>query len=109
MLKATHKQGGIAVTNQHGEIMTFVLVEKTYVAPAATPDEAYQAGAAADLAIDVAARNAGCTTVVLVLSENHPHFPEERWIRVIERAVPQRFVMGGVASDKSASSTKFIN
>jgi hypothetical protein len=104
-LKATFKNGGISVTNQHGEIVTYVMLQNVYVSPTATPDEAYQAGAVANQAIDVVARNAGCTSVVLVLSPEHPHFPEERWVRIVERPI---VTMPEVGCNTSAQ-THFIN
>jgi hypothetical protein len=108
--KATAKKnGGISVTNQRGELVCYVMLEKAFVASGTTPEEAQQAGDAADLAIECAARNAGATSVVLVLSPEHPHFPEERWVRIIERPIPQTVRMPEVGSKTSAQATHYLN
>ena len=107
--KATAKKdGGVSVTNQRGELVCYVMLEKAFVASGTSPDEAMQAGDAADLAIQCAARNAGASSVVLVLGPEHPHFPEERWVRIIEREIPQTVKMPEVGVAKSAQAT-FIN
>ena len=101
------KPGGVAVTNRRGELVCYVMLEKAFVAPGATPDEARQAGEEADNTIEIEARKAGATSVVLVLSPEHPHFPEERWIRIVERSIPQNITMPEAGSKTSAQA--FIN
>lgn len=101
-MKATAKKdGGVSVTNGKGELVCYLMLEKAYVAPATTPEEAMQAGDAADLAIECAARNAGATSVVLVLGPEHPHFPEEKWVRIIEREIPRTVKMPDVGTTPS--------
>jgi hypothetical protein len=110
MFKATHKNGGVSVTNQRGELVCYVRVEKTYMAPtiATNPDEAYQAGEAADQAIDCAARNAGASSVVLVLPSDLPPQPGERWIRIIERPIAQTVTMPEVGRNAQPTAP-YIN
>jgi hypothetical protein len=107
--KATHRNGGVSVTNQRGELVCYIMLESVFVAPAAPEEEAYQAGEAADRAIDVAARNAGASSVVLVLGPEHPHFPEEKWVRIITRPITQTVTMPEVASTTSAHATPYLN
>jgi hypothetical protein len=106
--KATVKHGDVSVTDRRGELVCYVMLEKVYVAPQATPEDVYQAGASAELAIDVEARRAGATSVVLVLSPEHPHFPEEKWVRIIERPITQTVTMPEVGATTSAQAT-YIN
>jgi hypothetical protein len=93
------------VTNQRGELVCYVMVEKAFVASGTTPEEVQEAGDTATLAIDCAARNAGASSVVLVLGPDHPHFPEEKWVRIIERPVSQTVTMPEVGSVASAQAT----
>jgi hypothetical protein len=86
-LNAAIKPGGVSVTNRYGQLVCFVTIDKVFVAHAATPDVAQKAGEEAEKAIEQAARNAGCSSVVTVLSPAHPHYPEERWVRILERPV----------------------
>ncbi len=107
--KATAKKdGGVSVTNQRGELVCYVMIEKAFVASGTTPEETQQAGPAAYLAIECAARNAGATSVVLVLGPESPHFPEEKWVRILEWPVAQTVKMPEVGATTSAQAT-FIN
>jgi hypothetical protein len=108
-MKATHKNGHVSVVNQRGELVTYIMLQNVYVAPAAPEEEAYQAGEAADRAIDVAARNAGATSVVLVLSPEHPPQPDEKVIRIIQREIRQQPAMPEVGCSAPSQATRFVN
>ena len=90
-------------TNSVGQTLAFCPIEPTYLVgafvqnPEATSVEIGKAGDFIDGEIARLAQREGVTKYLIVLPTDVPSQRGERWIRVIERSVPQPIVSGGVS------------
>lgn len=103
------------VANECDQVIAYVPFEKVYVVPAyaispkASPEEALQAGNSVDEAIADRAQSEGITRVLLILSPEHPHMPEEKVIRVVERAVERNDSLFDVGWPVRKLATPYLN
>ena len=86
----------ISATNEDGQTMVHCLIEPCYMFSAylSHPDfkgkpEQTDAGNAMDAALSHQAQMDGVTKLLMVLPHSHPSVPDERWVRIIEKKVPQ--------------------
>jgi hypothetical protein len=93
----------------HVPIETVFLVSSSAVNPKTTEVEARVAGDIIDSYIEREGQQAGIRKCLIVVPPCQPSFPEERWIRVIERSIPQTINTVGLGSDKARSTVKFIS
>lgn len=96
------------VKNSVGQTVSFYVIEPTFVvSPIASPDatviETGITGDCADRAVASIAQHEGMARFLICVPPEYPSQPGERWIRVIERKVPQIAVMQSV--DCAAQST----
>jgi hypothetical protein len=81
------------VTNSVGQTVSFCVIEPTFVVspivnPKATVIETGKAGDFADRALTSMAQHEGMTRFLIVCPPDYPSQPDERWVRIIERKVP---------------------
>ena len=85
----------VKVENSVDETICLTPIESCYVVgayiqnPEATSVEAPKAGDAIDRALASLAQREGVTKFLIAIPDSHPSQPGERWIRVLERTVPQ--------------------
>src|SRR5579864_8147956 len=84
----------VQVDNSVGQTVSFNLIEPCFlvnhiVNPQATPTETQFAGDWADAALARMAQREGVTHFLIVVPSNFPSHPDEQWIRIIPRNVPQ--------------------
>jgi flagellar biosynthesis component FlhA len=106
----------IAVATDDGEIVAITPIETVYmisgytVAPTATPEQKQQAGDLIEYQCRCLAQQAGVTRILMVLSENVPLQPDEKWLRVIYRQVPQSVITGGAMREQcTPSQVTYVN
>jgi hypothetical protein len=100
------------VVNSVGQTLAFCPIESCYLVgafiqnPEATSVEIGRGGDFIDSEIAKLAQREGVRKFVIVLPTSVPSQPGERWIRIIERQVPQPvFTGGGVQSQTTTAST----
>lgn len=87
-----------SATNERGETVCYTTAEPIFlvnaysVSPSSTPEEAQQGGDAIDITLAGEARKAGVNRLLIVVPADTPHQPGEKWLRVIERKVPQETI-----------------
>jgi hypothetical protein len=95
------------VVNSVGQTLAFCPIESCYLVgafiqnPEATSVEIGRGGDFIDLEIAKLAQREGVSKFVIVLPTSVPSQPGERWIRIIERQVPQPIFTGGVAQSQT--------
>ena len=93
--------------NSVGQTICLTPIESCYLVgayihnPEATSVEIPQAGDSIDLELSRLAQREGITKFLIALPDSHPSEQGERWIRIVERQVPQPVVMGGVSSTQA--------
>ena len=96
--------------NSVGQTICLTPIEVCYVVgayihnPAATSVETPQAGDAIDVEIARLAQREGVTRFLMAIPDSQPSEPGEKWIRVVEREVPQPVVMGGVSRAQATTA-----
>src|SRR5579884_2220093 len=86
--------------NSVGQTICLTPIESCYVVgafiqnPQATSVEMQKAGNAVDVELARFAQCEGVKKFLIALPDSHPCEKGERWIRVVERSVPQSVVMG---------------
>jgi hypothetical protein len=103
----------VEVHNSVGETIALFPIEPCFVVnqivnPQATPIEASVAGDNADRALAKLAQQEGITRFLIICPTNSPTQPDERWVRIIERTVPQVTATQSVDCAKQ-STTAYIN
>lgn len=84
-----------SVKSATGKTVCFATAEPIFLidgyvcSPESTPSEAQRGGDAVDLAFASEAQKAGVGRMLIVLPTDSPNEPGEKWLRVIERKVPQ--------------------
>jgi hypothetical protein len=76
--------------------------------PAATTIETGVAGDHTDAALAQMAQSEGVTRFLIVVPPNYPSTPNAKWVRIIERKVPQIAAMQSVDC-AAQSATAYIN
>jgi hypothetical protein len=92
----------------HTPLETVFLISSSALNPLATEVEAQAAGDLIDSHIESEGQKAGISKCLIVVPPCQPSFPEERWIRVIERSIPQTINAEGLGSHHSSSVAKFV-
>ena len=103
----------VEVQNSVGQTIVFCPIEPCFVVnqivnPKATTIEACAAGDKADHALALLAQREGITRFLIICPTDYPTQPDERWVRIIERKVPQLAAMQSVDC-ASQSTTAYIN
>ena len=99
--------------NSVGQTICLTPIESCYVIgayitnPEATSVELPQAGDAVDREIERLAQREGVTKFLIAIPDCRPSEPGEKWIRVVEREVPQPVVMGGIL--RAQATTAHLN
>lgn len=90
---------------------TVFLMSAYAVNPAATPEEAQQAGDILDSTIAHEAQQAGVSKLLLVVPKDLPYLPEGDWkeVRVYERFIPQTINEVGIDDAASSQVTQYLN
>jgi hypothetical protein len=89
--------------NSVGQTICLTPIESCYVVgayitnPEATSVELTRVGDSIDRELERIARREGVAKFLIALPDSRPSEPGEKWIRVIEREVPQSVLMGGVS------------
>jgi hypothetical protein len=88
-------------TNANGEVVCHCTIEPCYMVasapnPLASEQDRYLAGEVIEDALVSHAQLKGMSRMLIVVPDGFPSEPEERWIRIVERKVPQIAVMHGV-------------
>jgi hypothetical protein len=89
--------------NSVGQTTLLTPIESCYVVgayirnPDATGPELSLAGNTLDVELTRLAQREGVTKFLIALPDSRPSEPGEKWIRVVEREVPQPVVTGGVS------------
>jgi hypothetical protein len=105
----------ISATNEDGQTMVHCLIEPCYMFSAylSHPDlkdkpEETDAGNAIDAALYHQAQMDGVTRLLMVLPDSHRSEPNERWVRIVEKKVPQIATTQGVGCI-APSPAVFVN
>jgi hypothetical protein len=84
-----------SATNERGETVVHAAVEPCYLLSAYMPnpaitnvEEMKQAGDQIDAALAAKAQREGRSKLLILVPDSCPSFPDERWVRIIEREVP---------------------
>lgn len=102
-----------SATNEAGQTVCYCTLEKAFVIgslahnPQATEIEMRSAGAHIEAAIAHEAAQSGATSLLLVVPENMPSIPDERFIRVVERRIVP--IVSTHTFGNSASHAKFCS
>lgn len=94
-------------TNGIGETVCYCTIEKAYVIgslaynPGATAIEMQAAGAHIEAALAHQAQQNGESTLLMVVPDNLPSMPGERFIRVVERTIAPLVTIHGIGSSVS--------
>ena len=106
----------ISATNEDGQTVAHCLVESCYLFSAylTNPEfkgepEQQQAGNVIDGALAHLAQREGITKLLIVLPDSFPSQPEERWVRTVERKVPQIAAIQAMGSFTQLPATRFLN
>ena len=89
--------------NSVGQTICMTPIEVCYVVsayiqnPEATSVEVPKAGDEIDRQLAFLGQREGVTKFLIALPDSHPSQPGEKWIRVVEREVPQPVITGGVS------------
>lgn len=91
----------VEVKNPTGQTVAICPVETCFLVnqiinPKANPIEAQQAGNCVDAQLAWMAQKDGATRFLIVVPNNIPTQPDEKWIRIIERKVPKIATMQSV-------------
>lgn len=104
----------ISATNEDGQTMAHCLIEPAYLFSAylVHPDlkdiaEQTDVGNAVDAALSHQAQKDGVTRLLMVLPDSHRSEPDERWVRVIEKKVPQIAAIQAMGSYTQSPATYF--
>jgi hypothetical protein len=95
--------------NSVGQTLAFCPIESCYLVsafiqnPEATSVEIGRGGDFIDLEIAKLAQREGVSKFVIVLPTSVPSQPGERWIRIVERQVPQPILTGGVSQSQTTT------
>jgi hypothetical protein len=71
--------------------------------------EQTDAGNALDTALSHQAQMDGVTKLLMVLPHSHPSVPDERWVRIIEKKVPQIAAIQAMGSYTQSPATHYFN
>jgi|HubBroStandDraft_6_1064221.scaffolds.fasta_scaffold140617_2 hypothetical protein len=74
-----------------------------------SPEEACFAGDIMDAEIARQAEMNGISRLIIEVPACHPSLPDEKWIRIVERKIPQSIATGGAGYNSSTAAMKFIN
>jgi len=102
------------VTKEDGEVVLYatcerVLLVDSYVCnPHCVESEASQASVVLDTTIKSEAEQTGIARILIVLPDETPSVPDEKFIRVVERKVPQRITTQQTFESMDSPSA-FIN
>ena len=100
-------------TNSVGQNIAHCLIEPCYMFsayvlnPEATEIEQRRAGDVIDGALAHLAQKEGVQKLLLLLPDSYPSQPEEKWVRIVERQVPQIAAIQGMGCN--THSPAFIN
>ncbi len=103
-----------SVTNQRGELVGCVPFEKVFLVPGSAilqdtaPLEDRPVACEASKAIKREGQKSGVGKLLVVLSEDHPSFPGEKWVRVIEQQIPH-VPMQGLDFPLQQSTAAYLN
>ena len=100
--------------NSNGETVCHCTIEPCYMLasapnPLATKQERYLAGEVIEDALVSQAQLKGVSRMLIVLPDGFPSDPEERWIRIVEREVPQIAALQGVGCLVQSATVSYLN
>jgi hypothetical protein len=97
-------------TNAIGQTIVLCPIEPCYIIgaflrnPDATGPELPLAGDCIDMELSKLAQREGVNKFLIAIPDSRPSEPGEKWIRVIERTVPQPVVTGGVTREQATAA-----
>jgi len=99
--------------NSAGQVVLLCPIEQCFIVsgyvhnPDATSGELQQAGNAIDRELARLAAREGITRFLVTIPDGRPHEPGERWVRVVERRVPQTAM--GATYPSQPTAIQYLN